>query len=176
MPFCTQCGNQVGPADRFCGRCGSGQAQTAAGGGTAAAAAGIPQQPGWPYAGGRDPFSRIQAVNSRTASLLCYVPVIGWIMSIVVLASAKYRDDYETRFHAFQGLYLFVAWLIVEWVVGPVMSVPSHFFFGFRIEPLLKLLLIGAWIFMLIKVSHRERFKLPIIGDLAEKSVSEQRV
>ena len=29
---------------------------------------------------------------------------------------------------------------------------------------------------MLIKVSKRERFKLPFIGDLAEKSVSEQRV
>jgi uncharacterized membrane protein len=97
-------------------------------------------------------------------------------MSIVVLASAKYRDDFETRFHAFQGLYLFVAWLIVQWVVGPVMSVPSHFLLGFRVEPVLKAMLIFAWVFMLIKVSQRERFKLPIIGELAEKSVSEQRV
>jgi len=40
----------------------------------------------------------------------------------------------------------------------------------------LKALIMVAWIFMLIKVSHRERFKLPVIGDLAEKSVSEQRV
>jgi len=175
MPFCTQCGNQVGPADRFCGRCGSVQSQPA-GGSTATSGAGFPQQPGWTYGGGRDPFSRIQAVNAKTASLLCYVPVVGWIMSIVVLASAKYRDDFETRFHAFQGLYLFVAWLIVQWVVGPVLSVPTHFLLGFNIEGLLKALLVGASIFMLIKVTHRERFKLPIIGDLAEKSVSEQRV
>lgn len=123
-----------------------------------------------------DPLSRITGVDSRTASLLCYIPVIGWIMCIVVLASAKYRDDLVTRFHAFQGLYLFVAWLIVEWVVGPVMSIPTHLLLGFRIGGLLKAILVGAWIFMLVKVSQRERFKLPVIGDLAEKSVSEQRV
>ena len=120
-------------------------------------------------------MSRMGAVDSRTASLLCYIPVIGWIMCIVVLASAKYRNDLDTRFHAFQGLYLFVAWLIVEWVVGPVLSIPSHIMLGFRIGGLLKAMLIGAWIFMLVKVSQRERFKLPIVGDLAEKSVTEQR-
>ena len=121
-------------------------------------------------------MSRINAVDSRTASLLCYVPIIGWIMSIVVLASVKYRDDFETRFHAFQGLYLFVAWLITDWVLSPMMSGPARFLFGFHLGPLLKAVIIGAWIFMLVKVSQRERFKLPVIGNLAEKSVSEQRV
>jgi uncharacterized membrane protein len=97
-------------------------------------------------------------------------------MSIVVLASVKYRDDYDTRFHAFQGLYLFVAWLITDWVLSPMMSGASRLMFGFHIGPLLKAMIIGAWIFMLVKVSQRQRFKLPIIGDLAEKSVSEQRI
>ena len=95
-------------------------------------------------------------------------------MSIVVLASAKYRDEIETRFHAFQGLYLFVAWLITDWVLSPMMSGASHLLLGFRIGGLLKALIVCAWIFMLVKVSQRERFKLPIIGDLAEKSVTEQ--
>lgn len=162
MPYCTQCGNQVGTADRFCARCGKVQA-TAGGEGAGA----NPVRP--------DPISRIAAVDSRTASLLCYVPVVGWIMSIVVLASAKYHDDYETRFHAFQGLYLFVVWLIADRVLSPMMS-GDHALLGLHLGPVLKALIIGAWIFMLIKVSHRERFKLPIIGDLAEKSVSEQRI
>ena len=112
------------------------------------------------------------AVDSRTAALLCYIPVVGWIMAIVVLASAKYRHDYETRFHAFQGLYLFVAWLITDWVLSPMM----HGMFHAPLGGLLKALIVFAWIFMLIKVSHRVHFKLPIIGDLAEKSVSEQGV
>ena len=167
MPYCTQCGSQVGTVDRFCARCGKVQAASGAAG----------TGPGY-YAAtpGFDPVSRISAVDSRTASLLCYIPIVGWIMSIVVLASAKYRDDLETRFHAFQGLYLFVAWLITDWVLAPMINGPATFLFGFHLGGMLKAVLIGAWIFMLVKVSQRERFKLPVIGDLAEKSVSEQRV
>jgi uncharacterized membrane protein len=33
----------------------------------------------------------------------------------------------------------------------------------------------GAWIFMIVKTSQDEVYKLPILGELAEKSVSEQR-
>jgi uncharacterized membrane protein len=40
---------------------------------------------------------------------------------------------------------------------------------------LLKLLIFGTWIFMMVKVSHDDNFKLPIVGELAERSVSEQR-
>ena len=156
MPFCTQCGNQVGGTDRFCAKCGSVQA------GGAGPGAGFART---------DPVSRLSSLDSRTSSLLCYIPVVGWIMAIIVLASAKYRDDFDTRFHAFQGLYLFVAWLITDWLLSPIMQGHSHWMVG-----MLKAVLMGPWIFMLVKVSQRERFKLPIIGDLAERSVSEQRV
>ena len=159
MPYCTQCGNQVGTVDRFCARCGKVQGGAAAAGPTAGAAYG-------------NTMAQMGAVDSRTASLLCYIPIVGWIMSIVVLASVKYRNDFDTRFHAFQGLYLFVAWLITHWVLSPA----SYFLMGFHAGGVLKAFLIGTSIFMLVKVSQRERFKLPIIGDLAEKSVSEQRV
>jgi uncharacterized membrane protein len=69
-----------------------------------------------------------------------------------------------------------VAWLIVDWVLNPMFSFtfwgpPLH-----RLFPgLLKAAIFGAWIFMIIKTSHDEMYKLPILGDLAEKSVSEQR-
>jgi uncharacterized membrane protein len=109
------------------------------------------------------------------ASLLCYIPVVGWIVSIIVLASARFRGNVQVRFHAFQGLYLFVAWLIVDWVLSPMFA------FGFwgpplhRLVPtLMKAVLFGAWIFMIVKTSQDEMYKLPILGDLAEKSVSEQ--
>src|SRR5690348_9045019 len=93
MPFCSQCGNEVGGADSYCHRCGSRQPSASA-----------------PYpAAGHDPLSQMSA---RTASILCYVPGIGWIASIVVLASEKFRANRDVRFHAFQGLYLFVAWLL----------------------------------------------------------------
>ena len=34
---------------------------------------------------------------------------------------------------------------------------------------------VGAWIFMLMKVSHDQDYRLPILGELADRSVSEQR-
>ena len=40
---------------------------------------------------------------------------------------------------------------------------------------LMQVAILCAWIFMIIKTAHDEVYKLPILGELAEKSVSEQR-
>jgi uncharacterized membrane protein len=37
------------------------------------------------------------------------------------------------------------------------------------------LVILIAWIIMIIKVSHGENYRLPIIGELADRSVTEQR-
>lgn len=155
MPFCCQCGNAVRTTDTFCAKCGT-------------------RQPVPPAA----KVDYLAGISSRTASLLCYIPVLGWLAAIVVLASLRFRNDTKVRFNAFQGLYLFVAWLIVDWVLGPIFHLPGHL--GameiYRVLPgLMKAAVFGAWIFMIIKVSQDELFKLPILGDLAEKSVTEQR-
>jgi uncharacterized membrane protein len=162
MAFCVQCGSRVGDADQFCAKCGAPQK-------VAAGARSAGPQPT------HDPFS---GVSGRNASLLCYIPWVGWIAAIVVLASQRFRNDAQVRFHAFQGLYVFVAWLMVEWVVSPFLYASSYLFAMpfHRLGPsLLQLTVFVAWIFMLVKVSHDENYKLPIIGDLAERSVSEQR-
>src|SRR4051812_33859327 len=100
MPFCTTCGNQVGSADIFCGKCGARQREGAA----------PPRS--------RSNAEFLENLSPRTASLLCYVPVVGWIACIVALAVPRFQHDRIVRFHAFQGLYLFVVWLIVDWVVS----------------------------------------------------------
>jgi len=158
MPFCVQCGNQVDDQARYCGRCGSVQAIETPSAGPSGASVLDNAFPG---------------VDAHTASILCYIPWVGWVAAIFVLASQRFRTDTQTRFHAFQGLYIFVAWLMVDWVLGPLMRIPG-IYFGMKLGGLLKLVIVGGWIWMLIKVSQRERFKLPLLGDLAEKSVAEQ--
>src|SRR4051812_33759130 len=102
MPFCSTCGNAVGPADAYCARCGAGQP----------AASHAP-----------DPLRRgLDSLNPKTASVLCYVPWVGWVAAIVVLASARFRHNRPVRFHAFQGLYLFVAVLISDQVIRPMFD------------------------------------------------------
>ena len=162
MPYCVQCGNQVGAADQFCAKCGSRQAQST----------GAQPSDGAPY----PDFPA--GISNRNAALLCYIPIVGWIAAIVVLASDRFRRETQVRFHAFQGLYLFVAWLLVEWVVSPALYI-TDWGAGFELHRLftrgLQLLIFAAWIVMLIKVSHDENYRLPIVGELAERSVSEQR-
>jgi uncharacterized membrane protein len=149
----------VGDADRYCGKCGAPQP-----------AGGAPPAGSRPTSGAADFLS---GVNARTASLLCYIPLVGWIAAIVVLAATRFRRDYDVRFNAFQGLYLFVAWLIVDWVVSPIFMLPGmpmHDVFG----SIFKLGIMVLWIFMLVKVSQGENYRLPVIGELAQRSVSEQ--
>jgi len=149
MPYCSQCGNEVGSGDLYCGKCGS-------------------RQPAEPRRAAA-PLSRI---SPRTASILCYIPVVGWIASIIVLASDRFRQDHRVRFHAFQGLYLFVAWLIVDQVIRPVFaSLPDG---AFPVHKILQAVLMFTWIFMLVKASHNETYSLPIIGELAQKSAAER--
>ena len=57
-------------------------------------------------------------MGPRGASMLCYVPWFGWLASVWVLASERFRTERDVRFHAYQGLYLFVAWLLSHWAVG----------------------------------------------------------
>lgn len=151
MPYCTQCGTEVAATDSFCGACGA-------------------RQPG----AARASFGPLSTITSRNAALLCYIPLVGWIAAVVVLASQRFKEDRTVRFHAFQGLYLFVAWLIVEWFVSP------FFHFGpdaarWTVTGVLKACLFIAWIVMIIKTNQNETYRLPILGELADRSVSEQK-
>lgn len=154
MPYCCKCGRQVGEADIYCAACGTGQGPSS----------------------GAAPALQPSGLNSRTASILCYIPFVGWIAAIVVLASEKFRTDRTVRFHAFQGLYLFVAWLIVRWVIRPIpffFLAPGAHMPHIPFDLFLQLAILGVWIFMLVKVSQDQSYSLPILGELAHKSVSE---
>ncbi len=156
MPFCCYCGKPTGDRDVYCAFCGKPQ----------------PAPPPRPMA---DPLA---GISPRNAAMLCYIPIVGWIAAVVVLASNRFRHDSTVRFHAFQGLYLFVTWLIVRWVVAPFAGL-YHWMPGPNIFELIAaafmIAIICSWVFMMIKVAHNEDVKLPVLGDLAEKSVSEQR-
>ncbi len=166
MPFCTHCGIQVDEQALFCPACGASQR------------AGAPPPPGaGPPPGGADSSNPrteefLSRLPSRRAALLCYVPLVGWVMSIVVLASQRFRNERIIRFHAFQGLYLFVVWLFADWVFGPLTGYsPVMKFTGGA----LKLAVLGLWVYMMIRINAGEDVRLPVLGDLAERSIAEQQ-
>jgi uncharacterized membrane protein len=161
MPYCSHCGSQVGEQDAYCTRCGARQPVE------------IP--------GRLDAAS--EAVSDRASCVLCYLPFLGWVVSIIVLASARFREQQIVRFHAFQGLYLFVTWLLVDRVLNPVLHVaivrPFSHAGGFWMPvyglggmlSILELAIIVLSIIMMFRVNEREMLRLPFLSELAEKSL-----
>jgi uncharacterized membrane protein len=109
-------------------------------------------------------------MSPRAAAILCYIPTVGWIAAVIVLASRKFKGDQTARFHAFQGLYLFATWLLLKWI-GPIMDAGSENFL--RFDHVFEGILLFVSIFMIIKASHEETYVLPIIGELAKRSATE---
>jgi uncharacterized membrane protein len=109
-------------------------------------------------------------LKPRNAAILCYLPWLGWIMSLVILSTRRFQNNRLVRFHAFQGLYLFVAWMIVDIALEPVLRVS----WLRRIIPILELGLLATGILMLVKTSADQLIRLPIVGEMADRSVNEQ--
>jgi uncharacterized membrane protein len=158
MPFCSQCGNQVNDRDLFCRRCGAQQPIEGLG-----AARG-------PHQGRLTAQDILYGIQPRTASIMCYIPGIGWIASIIVLAADRFRRNRVVRFHGFQGLYLFVAWLVNDIVVKPMFWGLGS---GLHIYELVRVVLLVMSVFMMVKASQDEMFSLPLFGELAQRSMTE---
>jgi uncharacterized membrane protein len=152
LPFCTNCGTKVDPSASFCSNCGTAQPR---------------------YTAQATDF--LDSLSDRTACILCYVPVFGVIPAVVFLASQKYRANTRVRFDSFQSLYLFVAWLIVSSAAPTLLfsGVPGSGIEHAFLE-LTKLALFICWIYLLVKAAQQEQVRLPIIGDLAARSTTEQ--
>jgi uncharacterized membrane protein len=148
MAFCSACGSDVGGA-AFCPKCGAAQgaAATAPAGGGAVAA---------PTSG----------LEENVAGLLCYV--LGWITGLIFFLIDKRPF---VRFHAAQSIGLSIGLIVVYILVGFVFAMMHIIHLGIlalAIYPILALLVFVLWIFMMYKAYQHEKFKLPLIGDIAE--------
>ena len=124
----------------------------------------------------------MQNMNGKTAlgldnnvgALLCYLNIclpIGLIYSIIVLVTDK--TNKLPRFHAFQSLLLTGALLVIGIVFGIIMGIFTFAtkspILGFGFNGIFSLVVLGLSIFMAIKAYQGNLFKLPVIGDLADK-------
>ena len=94
-------------------------------------------------------------VEPNLGGLLCYVPCcIGLVFSIV--AAIVEKKSRFMRFHAFQSLLFHgVALVLIVWAV----------------QLLVGLALLALTIFLMMKAHANEEYKLPTLGDMANKWV-----
>lgn len=100
-------------------------------------------------------------LDPKVSGLLCYF--LGFVGGIVFYAISK---DKFVRFHAMQSIFLSIAIAIVYAVLTVLLVVIPFLFFVSRI---IYLGVIAIWIIMMVKAYNGEKYKLPLIGDLAEK-------
>ena len=113
----------------------------------------------------------VGALPETLAGALAYFTMIP---AIVFLLVEPYRKDRFLRFHSFQCIGL---WLVVV-VVGALLRVVGFIVvFIPRFGPLLVWLasgvsilpILAVWAVLVVKALQGEMFKLPVVGDFAEK-------
>lgn len=104
---------------------------------------------------GKDLGKTSIGMDANLAAAISYV--FGWLSGLIFFIVEK--ENTFVRFHAMQSILFSVVWtvlvvLLAITVVGPALV--SLLFFVF-------------WIILMVKAFSGEEFKLPVIGDMAEK-------
>ena len=108
-----------------------------------------------------------QVAADRVAAGLSYV--MG-IPAVFYLTSDRYKRRPYLRFHAWQAIYFAVTSILITVVLGMVTDAVPHLrFLEFDHFPLVSLALVIVWVVVLMKALNGERYKLPLIGAMAEK-------
>jgi uncharacterized membrane protein len=142
MAFCSSCGAQIAEGS-ICPKCAS------AGGATAGAA--TMAAPG---------------LADNVAGALAYVTIIP---AIVFLVLEPYNRKRFIRFHAFQCIFFAIAWTVLWIILGIIGHIPLLGWATVLLWPLVSLAGLIIWLVLVLKAYQGQMFKLPIIGDMAEK-------
>lgn len=144
MAFCSACGTPIPDGSTVCSSCSA----------KAAATVTVP-------ATGSD-------LADNIAGALAYVT---FIPAIVFLVMEPYNKRKFVRFHAFQCIFLVVVLIVLNYIVAALFihDLWSGMSRGFAMLRLVHLAEFILWVFLLVKAYQGQMFKLPVIGDLAEK-------
>ncbi|RSL16196.1 putative membrane protein [Edaphobacter aggregans] len=126
-----------------------------------------PQQPPPTYI---PPASTSSGLSDNLAAALAYVTIIP---AIIFLVLEPYNRIPLIRFHSFQSIgfciLAFVLQVILTIAEGLLRFIPGSWMLFSICHLLLGLGLFVAWLIVILKASRGEWYKLPIIGDFAEK-------
>ena len=126
-----------------------------------------PQQPQQPQpAAGQ---GETAGMDPKVANLVAYL--FTWLSGLILFFTQK---DREVRFHAAQAILFGIAWIAVM-IVWTILTI----IFGLIAGPLgtifsilgwvVGLGFVAVWIILMVKGFGMQHYKLPVLGDMAEK-------
>ena len=140
MAFCNSCGATIADGMTTCPAC-AGRATVA-------------------------PATSASGLTDNVAGMLAYVT---FIPAIIFLVTAPYNQSRFIRFHSFQSIFFTVAIIAIHIMLSVLAVVPFLVFVTLPLHMLVSLAALILWIVLLLKANQGLMYKLPIIGDLAEK-------
>jgi uncharacterized membrane protein len=118
--------------------------------------------------------SNPSGLSDNAAAGLAYITLIP---AIVFLIIDPFKKSPYVRFHAWQSIFFFVAWAVIDILVGVVQNiVPSAVFLTLTVLQLVGLAIFLVWIFVFVNAFGGKRVKLPVIGDMAERQADRTQV
>lgn len=190
---CPVCSKEVEPQSAFCKHCGASIAgapaaasgySTVPGSGASAysapaAGAGYTHIPGSagqgytavpPQPGNMPPTAVNPGLSENAAAAIAYITIVP---AIVFLVLEPYNRMPLVRFHSWQSIGLFLAAVVLHFA-ATFFGIMLHFIpfvhlLFLLVQFVISVLLFVFWLIALLKASRGEWYKLPIIGDFAEK-------
>ena len=108
----------------------------------------------------------LSGLSDNAAGGIAYITLIP---AIVFLIMDPFKKSPFVRFQAWQSIFFFVAWAVVNILIGAVQHlVPSAVFMTLTVLQLVGLAIFVVWLIVFISAFGGKRIKLPIIGNLAE--------
>src|SRR5580658_4718405 len=168
MSFCQTCGTSLPDGSPTCTACGATQ-------GAAAAPGPIPGAMPGPIPGTMPAAAPMPAAGAgltpNVAGALAYL--VGFITGILFLVLDPFKTDRFVRFHAFQSIFLNLAW-IAFWIVWQVIWLTlgafTHGLLFIILTPINLLIALGGfglWLYLMYSAYQGKMYQLPVIGPLA---------
>ncbi|WP_240377017.1 DUF4870 domain-containing protein [Bacillus piscicola] len=104
-------------------------------------------------------------LDENVAGLLCYL--VGVITGIVFILLEK--ENRFVRFHALQSIFTFAFLFVLSFVLTAIPVI------GWVISIILAPLSVILWVVLMIKAYQGKWFKLPVVGEMAEKQLDKMK-
>lgn len=120
-------------------------------------------------AGGSPPPPAATGISANVGAGLAYL--IGLVTGIIFLLLPGYNRDPLVRFHAWQSIFLHVAFILTMMLLGVLRMILPWSLHGIAnmLSVLLSLAFLAGWILAIVKAFQGQIYELPVVGEFARR-------